>query len=93
VTKLPGRKLNPSPTREGSQVFLKEIVLHWVVFDLVQIFHRYGLKSTFKESFGEWSQDLYSLGMVLGRNEPTTEDKEQAERCLSTLFNITITEH
>jgi hypothetical protein len=31
--------------------------------------------------------------MVLSKTETTTEDKEQAERCLSTLFDVTITEH
>ena len=36
---------------------------------------------------------MNSIVTVLGRNEPTTEDKEQAEKCLSTLFDITITEH
>jgi len=59
----------------------------------VQIFHQYGLKPTFNESLCEWSQDLYSLVMVLSKTETTTEVKEQAERCLSTLFDVTITEH
>jgi hypothetical protein len=31
--------------------------------------------------------------MVLSKTETTTEVKEQAERCLSTLFDVTITEH
>jgi hypothetical protein len=60
---------------------------------LVQIFHRYGLKPTFNESLFEWSKDLYSLVVVLGKNEPTTEDRDRAEKCLSTLFDVTITEH
>ena len=93
MTKLPGRKLNPSSPIEGSQFFFKEIVQHWVAFDLVQIFHRYGPKPTFNESLREWSKDLYSLVLVLGKNEPTTEDKDQAERCLSTQFDVTTTEH
>jgi hypothetical protein len=60
----------------------------------VQIFHRYdGLKPTFNELLREWSKDLNSIVTVLGRKEPTTEDKNQAEKCLSTLFDITITEH
>jgi hypothetical protein len=36
---------------------------------------------------------LYSLVVVLGKNEPTTEDRDIAERCLSTLFDVAITEH
>ncbi len=59
----------------------------------MQIFHRYGLEPTFNESLREWSQDLYSLVMVLSKTKTTTEVKEQAERCLSTLFDVTITEH
>jgi hypothetical protein len=78
---------------DRGQPFFKEIVQHWVAFDLVQIFHRYGLKPTFNESLREWSQDLYSLVMVLSKTETTTEVKEQAERCLSTLFDVNITEH
>jgi len=73
--------------------FFQEIVQHWVAFDLVQIFHRYGLKPAFNESLREWSQELYSLVMVLSKTKTTTEVKEQAERCLSTLFDVTITEH
>ncbi len=59
----------------------------------MQIFHRYGLKPTFNESLCEWSQELYSLVMVLSKTGTTTEVKVQAERCLSTLFDVTITEH
>jgi hypothetical protein len=91
--KIARKKVKPIFNDRGQPGFFKEIVLHWVAFDLVQIFHRCGLKPTFNESLHEWSQDLYSLVMVLGKNEPTTEDKEQAERCLSTLFDVTITEH
>jgi hypothetical protein len=36
---------------------------------------------------------LYSLVVVLGKNEPTTEDRDIAEKCLSTLFDVSITEH
>jgi hypothetical protein len=82
--------INPDRGQPG---FFKEIVQHWVAFDLVQIFHRYGLKPTFNESLCELSQELYSLVMVLSKTETTTEVKEQAERCLSTLFDVTITEH
>ena len=60
---------------------------------MVQIFHRYGLKPTFNESLCEWSKDLYSLVVVLGKNDPTTENKDIAEKCLSTLFDVAITEH
>ncbi len=91
--KIARKKVKPIFPNRGQLGFLKEIVQHWVAFDLVQIFHRYGLKPTFNESLREWSQDLHSLVMVLGRNEPTTEDKEQAERCLPTLLDVTITEH
>ncbi len=59
----------------------------------MQIFHRYGLKPTFNKLLREWSQDLYSLVMVLSKTETTTEVKEQAERSLSTIFDVTITEH
>ncbi len=58
----------------------------------MQILHRYGLKPAFNELLREWSQELYSLVMVLSKTETTTEVKEQAERCLSTLFDVTITE-
>jgi len=91
--KIARKKVKPIFPNRGQPGFFKEIVQHWVAFDLVQIFHRYGLKPTFNESLCEWSKDLYSLVVVLGKKKPTTEDKEQAERCLSTLFNVTITEH
>jgi len=29
----------------------------------------------------------------LGKNDPTTENKDIAEKCLSTLFDVAITEH
>ena len=41
----------------------------------------------------EWSPELYSLVMVLSKTNTTTEMKDQAERCLSTLFDVTTTEH
>jgi hypothetical protein len=91
--KIARKKIKPNFPDRGHPGYFKEIVQHWVAFDLVQIFHRYGLKPTFNESLREWSKDLNSIVTVFGRNKPTTEDKEQAEKCLSTLFNITITEH
>jgi hypothetical protein len=42
--------INPDRAQPG---FLKEIIQHCVAFDLVQIFHRYGLKPTFNESLRE----------------------------------------
>ena len=74
----------------GVPKLFQEIVQYWVAFDLVKILHRYGLKPAFNESLREWSPELYSLVMVLSKTETTTEEKEQAERCLSTLFDVTI---
>jgi len=91
--KIARKKIKPNFPDRGHPGYFKEIVQHWVAFDLVQIFHRYGLKPTFNESLCKWSKYLNSIVIVLGRNKPTTEDKEQAEKCLSTLFDITITEH
>ena len=91
--KIARKKVKPIFPDRGQPGFFKEIVQHWVAFDLVQIFHQYGLKPTFNESLCEWSKDLYSLVVVLGKNEPTIEDRDRAERCLSTLFDVAITEH
>jgi hypothetical protein len=91
--KIARKKVKPNFPDRGQPGFFKEIVQHWVAFDLVQIFHRYGLKPTFNESLCEWSKDLHSLIVVLGKNEPTTEDREIAERCLSTLFDVSMTDH
>jgi len=91
--KIARKKYKPIFPDRGQPGFFKEIVQHWVALDLVQIFHRYGLKPTFNESLCEWSKDLHSLVVVLGKNNPTTEDRDIAERCLSTLFDVTITEH
>ena len=74
-------------------IFFQEIVQYWVAFDLVKILHRYGLKPAFNESLREWSPELYSLVMFLGKKDTTTEMKDQADRCISTLFDITTTEH
>ena len=84
-------KVKPIFPDRGQPGFFKDIVQRWDAFDLVQIFHRYGLKPTFNESLCEWSKDLYSLVVVLGKNKPTTEDKDRAEKCLSTLFDVAIT--
>ena len=91
--KIVRNKVKPIFPDRGPPGFFKEIVQHWVAFDLVQIFHWYGLKPTFNESLCEWSKDLYSLVKVLGKNDPSTEDRDQAEICLSTLLDVTITEH
>ena len=91
--KIARKKVKPIFPDRGQPGFFKEIVQHWVAFDLVQIFHRYGLKPTFNESLCEWSKDLHSLVVVLSKNNPTTEDRDIAERCLSTLFDVAITEH
>ncbi len=48
--KIARKKVKPiSPDRAQPGIF-KEIVQHWDAFDLVQIFHQYGLKPTFNES-------------------------------------------
>ena len=77
----------------GVPKLFQEIVQYWVAFDLVKILHRFGLKPAFNESLREWSPELYSLVMVLGKKDTSTEMKEQAERCISTLFDVTTTEH
>jgi len=77
----------------GVPKLFQEIVQYWVAFDLVKILHRFGLKTAFNESLHEWSPELYSLVMDLSRAETTTEMKDQAERCLFTLFDVTTAEH
>ncbi len=91
--KITRKKVKLINSDRGTPGVFKEIVQHWVAFDLVQIFHRYGLKPAFNKSLREWSQELYSLVMVLSKTKTTTEVKEQAERCLFTLFDVNITEH
>ena len=77
----------------GVPKLFQEIVQYWVAFDLVKILHRFGLKPAFNESLHEWSPELYSLVMVLGKKDTSTEMKDQADRCISTLFDVTTTEH
>jgi hypothetical protein len=62
--KIARKKVKSIFPDRGQPGFFKEIVQHWVEFDLVQIFHRYGLKLTFNESLCEWSNDLYCLVTV-----------------------------
>jgi hypothetical protein len=74
--KIARKKVKPGYSNRGQTGHFKEIVQHWVAFDLVQTFHRYGLKPTFNESLCEWSKDLNSIVKVLGKNDPTIEDKD-----------------
>ena len=87
------KKVKRIKTDRGVPKFFQEIVQYWVAFDLVKILHRFGLKPAFNESLREWSPELYSLVMVLGKKDTSTEMKEQAEICISTLFDVTTTEH
>jgi hypothetical protein len=46
------------------QVFY-EVVQYWVAFELVQVFHKYGLKPMFKDNLEKWSNDLQCVVQLL----------------------------
>jgi hypothetical protein len=78
--KISSKKAKPNFPDRGQPGYFMEIFQHWVAFDLVQIFHWYGLKPKFNESLCEWLKDLNSIVTVFGKNKPPTEDKNQAEK-------------
>ncbi len=45
-------------TNRGNPQFFYEVVQYWVAFELVQVFHKYGLKSMFKDNLEIWSNGL-----------------------------------
>jgi hypothetical protein len=45
--------------------FFYEVVQYWVAFELVQVFHKYGLKPMFKENLEKWSNELHCIVQLL----------------------------
>jgi hypothetical protein len=80
-------------TDRGSQQFFYELVQHWVAFNLVKIFSKYGLTPTFNKNLKEWSSDLHCIVQVLSKITQTKEDKERATQCIDTLFDKDTTEN
>ena len=46
-------------TDRGNPQFFYEVVQYWVAFELVQVFHKYGLKPMFKDNLEKWSNGLH----------------------------------
>jgi hypothetical protein len=83
----------PMFTDRGLPQFFYELVQYWVAFDLVKIFSKYGLTSTFNENLKERSSDLHCIVQLLSKTTQTKEDKECATQCIDALFNKYTTEN
>ncbi len=57
----------------GNPKFFNEVVQYWVAFELVQIFHKNGLKPMFKDNLEKWSNNLYCIVQLL-KKIPQTEE-------------------
>ena len=63
-------------TDRGNLQFFYEIVQYWVVFELVQVFHKYGLNPKFKINIKDWLKDLHCLFQFLKKGkQPDAEEK------------------
>jgi hypothetical protein len=61
----------------------KELVNYWVVFQLAQILHQYGLKSAFNDRLEEWSSDLHCIVQLLSKKQQSTTEKNHAKPLLT----------
>ena len=74
-------------TDRGNPQFFYEIVQYWVAFELVQVFHKYGLNPKFKSNIKEWSKDLHCLVQFLKKEKHPNAEKKRAQDCVEILFD------
>ena len=55
----------PPFANQGNPQFFYEVVQYWVAFELVQVFHKYGLNPMFKSNLNKWSKDLHCVVQFL----------------------------
>jgi hypothetical protein len=80
-------------TDRGNPQFFYEIVQYWVAFELVQVFHKYGLNPKFKSNIKEWSKDLHCLVQFLRKEKQTNAEEKRAQECVEILFDPKKTKH
>ncbi len=56
-----------------------EVVQYWVVFKLVQVFHKYGLNPMFKSNLDKWSKDLHCMVQFLKKIAQTKDEEKRAQ--------------
>jgi hypothetical protein len=72
------------------QVWLleREFMQSWVGYELVKVFHVFGLQPTLRKDINEWLEDLFKTFEYLS-NKNNEEYKENALRVLDILFDKT----
>ncbi len=83
----------PSFTNRGNLQFFYEVVQYWVAFELVQVFHKYGLNPMFKSNLDKWSKDLHCVVQFLKNIAQTKDEEKHAQECIEILFGPKKTEH
>jgi len=78
---------------QGNPQFFYEVVQYWVAFELVQVFHKYGLNPMFKSNLDKWSKDLHCMVQFLKKIAQTKDEEKRAQECIEILFEPKKTEH
>ncbi len=76
----------PSFANHGNLQFFYEVVQYWVAFELVQVFHKYGLNPMFKSNLDKWSKDLHCEVQFLKKIAQTKDEEKRAQECIEILF-------
>ncbi len=80
-------------TDQGNPQCFYEVIQYWVAFELVQVFHKYGLKPMFKDNLEKWSNNLHCVVQLLKKILQTEENDKRAQECIDILFEPAKTEH
>ncbi len=80
-------------TDQGNPQFFYEVVQYWVAFELVQVFHKYGLKPMFKANREKWLNHLHCIVQLLKKIPQTEENDKRAQEGTDILFKPAKTEH
>ena len=84
--KIAKQESDTSITDRGNPQFFYEVVQYWVAFELVQVFHKYGLNPKFKSNIDEWSKYLHCLVQFLKKIPQTKDEEKRAQECIEILF-------
>ncbi len=77
----------PSFADRGNPQFFYEVVQNWVAFELVKVFHKYGLNPLFQSNIKEWSTDLHCVVEFLKKISQKDDDRKRAQECIDILFD------
>jgi hypothetical protein len=84
---------DPSIANQGNPQFFYEVFQYWVAFELVQVFHKYGLNPKFKSNIKEWSKDLHCLVQFLKKEKQPNAEEKRAQEYVEILFDPKKTKH